>query len=224
MKVVILAGGRGTRLPDSAKDIPKALVKINDIPIVDHQLRLLKKHGLSDVIFSLGFRNNQLINHINGKYEYVVEDSPLGTGGAIKYASRSLSEPFLVLNGDILSDMNFSSFLEHFKEKDGILGSISVIWMENSKDYGFVRHNDGIIEEFLEKPENAISGHINAGFYILSPEIFKNKKEEAFSIEREIFPDLAKNKELAVYIHNNNWMDVGTEDRLKAARQIDWLS
>lgn len=224
MKAIILAGGKGTRLPESAKDIPKALVKINkELSIVDHQLSLLKRHGIEDVIFALGFRNEQLIDHINGKYEYVVEDTPLGTGGAIKYASKGLTEPFLVLNGDILSDLDFTSFMSHFNEKSPILGALSVFWMENASDYGLITHKEGIIGSFYEKPKKPVSGHINTGFYILNPEVFKDKKEDSFSVEKDIFPELARKKLLSAYIHEGKWTDAGTEDRLKAARETDWL-
>ena len=75
-------------MPESAKDIPKALVEVNSKFVIDHQLELLERHGVKEVVFALGFRNEQLINHINGKYEYVVESVPLGTGGAIKFASQ----------------------------------------------------------------------------------------------------------------------------------------
>ncbi len=229
MKAIILAGGRGTRLPESAKDIPKALVKVNELPIVEHQLNLLKMHNISDVIFSLGFRSDQLIDYIKGKYEYVVESYPLGTGGAIKYASSSLSEPFLVLNGDILSDINFSDFISSFEKRSSkLLGSVAVVWMENCSDYGLVKHKkteEGffIVEEFLEKPNTPMSGHINAGVYILTPEALSHKKEEIFSIEKDVFPELSKKGKISAYFHSGNWMDVGTEDRLKTARSINWL-
>ena len=109
MKAIILAGGKGTRLPESAKHIPKALVSINNKAVIQHQLDLLQKHGITDVIFALGFRHDHIIDHIRGKHHFVVEKEPLGTGGAIKFASQGLTEPFLVLNGDILSDFDFNT-------------------------------------------------------------------------------------------------------------------
>ncbi|MBI4359754.1 MAG: NTP transferase domain-containing protein, partial [Candidatus Jacksonbacteria bacterium] len=102
MKVIILAGGRGTRLQESAKDIPKALVKIDGKPILQHQIDLFLKHGFSDIRFALGYKSNQIIAYLNGRYEYVVETEPLGTGGALKFASSDLREPFIAVNGDII--------------------------------------------------------------------------------------------------------------------------
>ena len=224
MKAIILAGGRGTRLPESAKDIPKALVEVNSKFVIDHQLELLERHGVKEVVFALGFRNEQLINHINGKYEYVVESVPLGTGGAIKFASQKLNEPFLALNGDILSDIDFSDFISHFKQQENIVGSMTLVWMENAKDYGLVLHDDHKIHTFTEKPEEPTAGHINAGCYILTPGIFKEIDRESFSIEKEIFPKLASQKSLSAYIHNGKWIDMGTEERLKLARTRIWES
>lgn len=224
MKAIILAGGRGTRLPESAKDIPKALVEVNSKSVIDHQLELLERHGVKEVVFALGFRNEQLISHINGKYEYVVESVPLGTGGAIKFASQKLNEPFLALNGDILSDIDFSDFISRFKQQKDVVGSMALVWMENAKDYGLVLHNDNKIHTFTEKPEEPTAGHINAGCYILTPEIFKEIDKENFSIEKEIFPKLASQKSLSAYIHKGKWIDMGTEERLKLARIQRWES
>lgn len=224
MIAIILAGGKGTRLPESAKHIPKALVSINNKAVIQHQLDLLLKHGITDVIFALGFRHDHIIDHIKGKHRFVVEKEPLGTGGAIKFASQGLTEPFLVLNGDILSDFDFGAFIRCFEEKKDLKGSLGLIWMENAKDYGLVLHDNDIIHTFSEKPQEPISGHINAGFYILHPEIFKSVPQESFSIEKELFPQLAKDKVLSAFIHEGEWIDVGTEDRLKQARLKDWLN
>jgi len=224
MKAIILAGGRGTRLPESAKNIPKALVEVNSKSVIDHQLELLERHGVKEVIFALGFRNEQLINHINGKYEYVVESVPLGTGGAIKFASQKLNEPFLALNGDILSDIDFSNFISHFEQQKDVVGAMTLVWMENTKDYGLVLHDDHKIHTFTEKPEEPVAGHINAGCYILTPKIFQETYKENFSIEKEIFPKLASQKSLSAYIHKGKWIDMGTEERLRLARTRIWES
>lgn len=115
VKIIILAGGKATRLPESAKNIPKPLVKIAGKAILQHQVDLLKKHGLTDIRFGLGYRANKIIDYLNGKYEYTIEPKPLGTGGAIKFASEDLKEDFMVLNGDVLSDMDFSAFIKFHK-------------------------------------------------------------------------------------------------------------
>jgi len=225
MKVIILAGGKGTRLPYSAKDIPKPLVEIIGKPIIRHQLDLLAHHGLNDVRFSLGHRADQIAgylervkNELGGNFEYIVEDEPLGTGGAIKFASKDLSEDFLVLNGDILSNFDFSRFID-FHKNIPHKNSLAVWSCDNTKDYGLIDLDaGGSILRFLEKQGQG-RGHINAGFYILSPEIFKSIKVKSFSVEREIFPILVGMGELAGFIHEGNWIDVGTEERLRWAKE-----
>jgi len=219
MKVIILAGGRGTRLPQSAKNIPKPLVEVGGKTMLQHQIDLLKKHGLSDIKLSLGYKADQIIRCLNGNYEYIIESKPLGTGGAIKLASKDLKEEFMVLNGDILSEINFSDFLNFHKNSPQNNSLTAWYCPEPRDDYGFLSIKNNKILEFQEKPSSPITGYINAGFYILSPKIFKNVSRETFSIEKDIFPKLAKRGDLATYIYKGYWTDAGTEERLKEARE-----
>ncbi len=219
MKVIILAGGRGTRLPVSCRDIPKPLVQIKDKPILEHQIDLLKKHGLEDIKFSLGHRADQIIDYLDNKYEYVIESKPLGTGGAIKFASQNLKDDFMVVNGDILTDLNFSEFLKSHKNHH-CENSIAVTELENSFSYGLIKiGRNKLVEEFLEKDHSGAKGLINAGFYILSSDIFESIDQEEFSIEKDIFPNLAKDKKLTAFVHRGSWIDLGTEERLDWARK-----
>ncbi len=219
MKIIILAGGKGTRLPKSAKNIPKLLVKVGNKSILQHQLDLLKEHGFSDIRLSLGYKADQIIKYLNGKHEYIIEPEPLGTGGAIKFASKDLNEEFMVLNGDILSKMNFSDFLKFHKSISQ--NNTLAAWHcpEPRNDYGFLNLENNKILEFQEKPDYPIAGHINAGFYILSPNIFKNFNKKSFSIEKDIFPKLAEKGDLAAFIYKGYWTDAGTEERLEEAKR-----
>lgn len=240
MKAIILAGGRATRLPKSAKNIPKALVMVGDNTILGHQINALRKHGFFDIRLALGYKSDHIIRYVGrreshiGHIEYVAEPKPFGTGGAIKFASRGLSEPFMVLNGDILSDINFFGFYKKFK-KTREKNMMTVFHSSDARSYGIIKKAGGKISEFLEKPlDNApapdkatagrqrkperFSGYINAGFYILSPEIFGKMKRSSFSIEKDVFPALAKKGELAFYTHRGFWTDAGTEDRLREVR------
>ncbi len=218
MKIIILAGGKATRLPESARNIPKLLVKIAGKTILQHQVDLLKKHGLNNIRFSLGYEADKIIKYLNGKYEYIIEPKPLGTGGAIKFASKDLKEDFMVLNGDVLSNIDFSKFVE--SHKNSPQQNNLVVWLcKDARPYGLVELKNSNVSKFLEKPKEKCSGYINAGFYILSPNIFKNIKKTSFSIENDVFPNLAKNNELAAYIHKGYWTDIGTEERLEEARR-----
>jgi len=221
MKVIILAGGKGTRLPHSAKNIPKSLVKIGRKTILQYQIDLLKKHGLTDIRLSLGYKSAHIIDYTKGKYEYVIESQPLGTGGAIKFAAQDLKDDFMVLNGDVLSNADYSKLLKFYKKNvaHGTKGVIVVFYVKDARHFGLVKIKNGKIIKFLEKPEKKCPGYINAGIYMLSPAIFKNVSRETFSIEYDIFPKLAHKKHLAAFVHNGNWIDVGTEERLQKARK-----
>jgi len=221
MKAIILAGGRATRLPQSSKNIPKALVKVGDKPILQHQIDALHEHGFFDIRLALGYKSDQIIRYVRSQtphIEHIVEPEPLGTGGAIKFASRDLTEPFMVLNGDILSDINFSGFHKKF-QKTPEENIIAVFHTKDARSYGIIKKTGGTISEFLEKPEYSTPGYINAGFYILSPDIFKNIRKISFSVEKDIFPKLARSGKLGFYAHRGFWTDAGTEERLIEARR-----
>lgn len=219
MKVIILAGGRGTRLPNSAKDIPKALVPIKGKAMLNHLFDGLFKHGLNDIRLSLGFRADQIVAHLkNGGYkniEYVIEKEPLGTGGAIKFAAADLLDDYMVLNGDIMQSIDFTALLQNHEP-----GKACVVaaWREDARDFGLLDIKDGKITAFHEKPQAPQSGYINAGCYILNQKHFNSVVEKAFMIEKEIFPQLAESGELRAFLHNGFWQDAGTEARLAEVR------
>lgn len=228
MKAIILAGGKATRLPESAKNIPKALVDVGGKAILQHQIEQLQTHGFFDIRLALGYRAEQIIRYLKTSpsssmnrtlsVDYVIEPEALDTGGAIQFASRDLREPFLVLNGDILSDIHFSNFSKRFEERPEE-NFMAVYYTRDARSYGIIKKSRGRIIQFLEKPAEPIPGHINAGFYILSPNIFRDDKEKRFSIERDIFPQLALQGKLGYYIHRGFWTDAGTEERLREARE-----
>ena len=227
MKVIILAGGRATRLPESAKDKPKVLVEVAGKPILQHQMEQLMAHGFFDVKLALGYRADQVIKWLD-KYmqsadpklqaDYIIEPEKLETGGAVKFASRGLKEPFMVLNGDILSDMNFSGFYKKF-QKQNAQNCITVLHTPDASSYGMIKKDKEKVLEFLEKPNYPVAGYINAGFYILSPSLFKRTRKRVFSIERDIFPKAASEGRVNFYIHKGFWTDAGTEDRLEVVRR-----
>lgn len=213
MKAIILAGGKGTRLPHSAKNIPKALIEVGGKPILQHQLGLLEKHCFNDIRLALGYRAEQIIRYLNGNYEYVVEPEPLGTGGAIKFSSQDLREPFMVLNGDVICDVDLQAFA---KANQKNTNSIIISYHSNNTDYGLVEvDEEGKIKSFTEKPQEPKNGYVNVGIYILQPEIIASHPVDAFSIEYDLFPCLAAQGALHSFKYNGKWTDLGTEERVK---------
>ena len=218
---IILAGGKGTRLPLSARDIPKALVDVGGRPILAHQIDWLVSSGFERIRLALGHRAEAVISFADGagyRCEYMVEPEPLGTGGAVKFASHGLTEPFLVLNGDILADFDFAAIIRSHQPDTALLVSH---WRDDASDFGLLEiDGEESVREFREKPERREPGHINAGCYILHPEDVHAVPQRAFMLEQELFPKLAAAGRLKPHIHRGWWEDLGTEERLERARSV----
>lgn len=222
MKALILCGGLGTRLNLHKNGMPKALVKINQKPLILYILENLWKHSINDIRLSLGFGADRIVDFIKKEkidVEYVIEDKKLGTGGALKFASRDLDDFFLALNGDIISDINLREFMNFHRCNPNTYKIVSYK-VEKSSDFGFLKIKDNYVTEFQEKPSKSKAGYVNAGFYILHRNIFKDINNEVFSIERDIFPELVKKKKLQYFHHKGFWLDVGTFERLDLAQEI----
>lgn len=218
MKVIILAGGRATRLPRSAANIPKALVPVGGRPILSHLVDGLLAAGLSDIRLALGFRAEQIISYLREQgypCEHVVEPELLGTGGAVKFAARDLEGPFMVLNGDILVNFDYPEIMRAHQPGSALLVSC---WQDDNRDYGFLRIEDDRIAEFLEKPAEPRSGLVSAGCSILEPEQVQEVPQDVFMLETEVYPRLAREGRLKTIRHPGSFVDIGTEERLARVR------
>ena len=215
MKAIILAGGFGTRIAAIANGLPKPLLKVAGKPILQHQVEFLRDNGLDDIRLSLHYKADQIIEFCErmwpGRMEFVVEKEPLGTGGAIKFAARDLGEQFLVVNGDILSDIDLNEFLSLRAS------AVCCTFLEDARDFGLIEVKDGKVNAFYEKPKEKIPGYINAGFYLLTQDAFSHVSRDTFMIEQDVFPHLARQGLLGAYIHNGFWIDVGTRERFERA-------
>lgn len=221
MKAIILAGGRATRLPEAAKDKPKVLVEVGGKPVLAHQIALLEKHGITDIRLALGYKSEQIIDYCKANRshtEFVVEQEPLGTGGSIKLASSDIKEPFLVLNGDELSNLDISVYKDVFANNTHP-NMIAVTHIEDARSFGLVKHEAGKVTAFLEKPEEKQVGDINIGMYILDPHEIQKMPEGNFSIERDFFPRLVQEGKLGVFVHEGWRMEMGTEERLTEVKR-----
>ena len=216
-------GGTGTRLRPLTDTRPKPMMPLVDRPFVEHQIDLLRRHGVDDVIFSCGYRPDALEEHfgdgsgIGMRVRYVVDPEPLGTAGAVKNAEPLLGDdPFLVLNGDILTDLDLAAVLAAHRGFGGA-GMVVLTPVEDPSAFGLVRlHDDGAVEAFVEKPrpDELRPGEpfrINAGTYVLTPDaLARIPAGRSCSIEREIFPVLADEGSLHGYPSDAYWRDIGT--------------
>ncbi|HEV3060661.1 MAG TPA: NDP-sugar synthase [Vicinamibacterales bacterium] len=224
MKAILLAGGKGTRLRPLTIHTPKPIVPIFERPFLHYQLDLLKQvPEIDEVILSLNYQPRR-IEEIFGDgsdtglaLRYVVEPSPLGTAGAIRYAGESLRESVVVFNGDVLTQVDLGTVIALHRARKA-RATIVLTPVENPTAYGLVETDaDGNIQRFLEKPnpDEITCDTINAGIYILEPDTFDRiPKDTAWSIERSFFPSLIERGETFIgYVYRGYWIDIGTPEK-----------
>ncbi|OGS21277.1 MAG: hypothetical protein A2252_08405 [Elusimicrobia bacterium RIFOXYA2_FULL_39_19] len=225
MKALILLGGFGTRLRPFTCQTPKPLLPILNQPFITYQLNLLKKYGIKEVTFCLSYKAEQFNKFVGTgknfglKVNYVYEDKPLGTGGAIKNAEKYFDETTIILNGDILTDINISEIMKFHNNKKAVL-TISLIRVKDPTIYGLVETDKNQrIEKFLEKPswDEVTCNTINGGIYIFEPELLSYIPPNInYSVERGLFPMLLEQKKNVYgYISNPYWIDIGTVEKYK---------
>ncbi|MDQ6817570.1 MAG: NDP-sugar synthase, partial [Actinomycetota bacterium] len=222
MQALILAGGEGTRLRPLTSTIPKPVVPLVNRPFISYMLEWLRGHGVDDVILSCGFMADG-IRAVLGDgsglgigLRYVEEPSPLGTGGALKFAQRLLEDRFLMLNGDVLTDIDLTAQLAAHV-RTGARATLALVAVDDPSGYGLVRRNaDSSVREFLEKPgpEQIDTDLINAGAYILEHDVLDRiaPAGENSSIERDVFPRLV-GEGLYGFQASGYWLDIGTPSR-----------
>ena len=224
MKAILLAGGKGTRLRPLTIHTPKPIVPIFNRPFLHYQLDLLKHvPEIDEVVLSLNYQPRR-IEEIFGDgsdsglaIKYVVEPSPLGTAGAVRYAGESLRESVVVFNGDVLTEVDLGAVIALHRERKA-RATIVLTPVENPSAYGLVETDDrGNIKRFLEKPKSdeITCNTINAGIYVLEPDTFDRiPKDTPWSIERSFFPSLIERHETFIgYVYRGYWIDIGTPDK-----------
>jgi len=224
MKAILLAGGKGTRLRPLTIHTPKPIVPIFNRPFLHYQIDLLKQvPEIDEVILSLNYQPRR-IEEIFGdgselgiKIRYVVEPTPLGTAGAVKYAGDQLDGSVVVFNGDVLTQIDLAAVLQLHRERRA-RATIVLTPVENPAAYGLVETGpDGNIRRFIEKPkpEEITTNHINAGIYVLEPDTFDRiPSNVSWSIERSYFPSLVERGETFVgYVYDGYWIDIGTPEK-----------
>lgn len=225
VKAVILAGGFGTRLRPLTNAIPKPLVPIAGIPLIQRVINTLPR-DTDEVIVAAGYRSADIHEYFKDRespfeVKVVAEHRPLGTAGALWNLRGKLDSSFLVLNGDVVNSLSLRDMYAFHREK-GALVTISLWRVQDPTAFGIVRiANGSTITEFKEKPtrEEAFSNLINAGTYIMEPEIFQHMSHENFSLEREIFPALAAGR-LHGYAFEGYWIDCGSREMFLNAQQM----
>lgn len=219
MKAVVLSGGFATRLRPISYSLPKLLFPVAGKPMIYWTLDLLQKSGIDEVVLAVNYLADTLRAAVGEKYKtikirYSLENKPLGTGGPIKLAARKLrlEETFIAMNGDILADIDLKSMLRHHRESKATVTD-AIHEVPDPSRFGVVQLDPSWrIQRFIEKPtlKEAPSRLVNAGIYLIEPALLRMiPSGRKVSLEREIFPVIAKRGKLRGFPFKGHWFDIG---------------
>jgi mannose-1-phosphate guanylyltransferase/phosphomannomutase len=229
MKAVIMAGGEGTRLRPLTYNQPKPMVPMANRPLMEHVIGLLRRHGFTDIVVTVGFQANAIQNYFGNGAEfgirivYASEEPPLGTAGSVRNAMQQLDEPFLVISGDVLTDIDLGAVVD-FHCRTKALATIALRSMPNPLEFGIVMtHPDGSVDRFLEKPSwgEVFSDTINTGIYVFEPGILGFIGEGVVDFSADVFPRLLEGEQPLLYgcVTEGYWEDIGTLQAYARAHQ-----
>jgi len=222
-KAVILVGGEATRLRPLTCNTPKIMVPVLNRPFFEHLVAYLKKHKIIDIVLAVGKSPGQVRDYFGDggmfgvRLSYSIEDSPLGTAGAVKNAEKFLDDSFIVLNGDIFTDIDLSVMMRLHRENKAVV-SLALTPVEDPTVYGVVETDgEGRVRRLVEKPsrDKVTTNMINAGIYVLEPDILSYIAPNKFSMfERDVFPPLLEKGQVVYgYPFQDYWIDIGTPDK-----------
>ena len=227
---ILLVGGMGTRLMPLTRDTPKPMLPIAGLPVTEHQLMAAKRAGIKTIVLATSYLSEVFTPYFGDgsrwglDVRYAVEETPLGTGGAIKNAAAALNitagsdEPIVIFNGDVLSSHDLGKQIqEHVANRADV--TLHLTHVEDARAYGCVPVDEnGRVTAFLEKMENPITNTINAGSYVFHPSVIETiAANTVVSVERDVFPALVTaGKKIYGYVEDAYWLDIGTPRALLA--------
>lgn len=234
MKVVIMAGGKGTRISSVASDIPKPMIKIEGMPALEHELNCLREQGFDDIIITVShlghvimdyFGDGSRVSPVTGKpfgvhIEYFVEEQPLGNAGALFQLKDKLTEDFLLLNADLVFDIDFNRMINYHKENGGL---VTLFTHPNSHPYDsalIIADENGAVMQWLAKEDEHpkyYQNRVNAGLHVLSPKLLDMEiNTPKIDLDRQLLKLLAGTGKMFCYDSPEYVKDMGTPDRYEA--------
>lgn len=223
MKVVIMAGGKGTRISSIASDIPKPMIKIGDKPVLEHEIILLRDQGFKDIIITISYLGNIISDYFSdgSKFgvhiEYYFEDVPLGNAGALFKLKDKLTEDFLLLNADSIFNIDFNRFVNYHKQKGGL---VTLFTHPNSHPFDsglLITDNNKSVIKWLTKEDTRptwYKNRVNAGLHIISPKLLDQKiDKEKIDLDRDLLKPLANTGKMFAYDSPEYVKDMGTPER-----------
>ena len=226
MKAVIQCGGRGTRLRPYTSILPKPLMPIGSRPVLELLLKWLRRNGIKEVFITTGYLGNLIRSFCsdgqqwNMKINYTQEAEPLGTIGPLSLLRDQLTEPFLVLNGDVLTDLNLCQFVKSHRIHGNQL-TIASINRQSKIEFGVLDETDGMVIGFREKP--TLSTLVSMGIYCMNPEIMAYVPSGIpFGFDDLILQMLEQSVPVHTFRHDGIWLDIGRADDFHKAQDIAW--
>jgi mannose-1-phosphate guanylyltransferase / phosphomannomutase len=229
MKAVIMAGGEGTRLRPLTSNAPKPMLPVADRPMMQHVIHLLRRHGFDEIVVTVAFLASAIKNEFGDGSDYGVhivyadEPTPLGTAGSVLNAKEHLDERFLVISGDVITDVDLTKIVALHDDR-AAMATIGLVQVDNPLEFGIViTREDGTIERFLEKPSwgQVFSDTINTGIYVLDPAVFDYiEPGKSVDFSSDVFPRmLADGRRMYGAIAEGYWEDVGTLEAYLSAHK-----
>jgi mannose-1-phosphate guanylyltransferase / phosphomannomutase len=229
VKAVVMAGGEGTRLRPMTASMPKPLLPVVNRPIMEHVLRLLRRHGMTEVVVTVQFLASLVRNYFGDgedlgmNLQYATEEEPLGTAGSVKNAEAALSDDtFLVISGDALTDIDLTALVAFHRERQAMV-TVCLARVPDPLEFGItIIDDDSRVQRFLEKPTwgQVFSDTVNTGIYVMEPEVFEYVKPgESVDWSADVFPRLIdEGRAVFGYVAEGYWEDVGTLDSYHQAQ------
>ncbi len=219
--VIIMAGGKGTRLGELTQHTPKPMLKVAGRPILERIILRLQSHGFHQIYLAVNHLSHMIEEYFGDgttcgcQIRYLRESKPLGSGGAISLLPPS-NIPILVVNGDLITDADYSSMLEYHQRND-FYATMGVHSYSHEIPFGCIESRNGRIEDIAEKP--LITREVNAGIYVISPAAAANVPRETFFPVTDLFEEaLHHGRPCGAYRIEGDWSDIGHQDQLKRAR------
>ncbi len=223
MKVVLMAGGKGTRISSVASDIPKPMIKIEEKPVLEHEIKCLKEHGFTDLIITISHLGNIIVDYFGDgskfgvNIEYYNEVEPLGNAGALFKIKDKLTDDFLLINADAIFDIDFNRLVKYHKEKGGL---VTLFTHPNSHPYDsglIISEKDNKVLKWLTKEDERpafYQNRVNAGIHVISPEVLKVEiNTPKVDLDRQLLKPLAGSGKMFVYDSPEYVKDMGTPER-----------